>query len=633
LGLMGIDYPVILESGGWNNHRGCFRLFGDWTAIAHPCRYGGLSTKPSPRGAGDEPPARTLRSLYGRFPAVEDLEKEEIKKLSPEQVADLLYWKVCEGQTLSPALARQVMASPSARLRETGLLLLAAAGQDPAARRESLKAVYEHPDQNTPQALALANLANEELGAGYGAQLLPLLKHPDLTVAITAAGALSKVGEKEQRVPFEQAVRELAESFDRDTAGKPKAAAVRAFMQPALDLATFRLEAPPLPKEAPTRVPDAKNTDLPRLMPADNNNVYDGAGLLRKWPEGGPRELWRQEIGDGYPAVIEAGGKAFAVGVFERKPHAYAFEAETGKPLWKKPLLGRKPGYLGASPVADDDRVYFSLDGAVVCLNASDGSEKWREEKAFGGATFATPLVVGDAIYVPGKSLAAADKLTGKLLWKTDGPAASPASPCYQMLDGVPQIVQAVGGGSEAALWGVSAKSGEVFWKTPIKIGYGLCSSPVAQGSRVLISSGVPGSEFFTALQMFVADGRIKALPAFTSREAQANYANTMAVWQGVVFGFGSGGLECAEAATGKRLWRQKDPGWTQEHQLIVADGLIFALSSESLVLLEASREGCRELARVKAPVKLAAQLQQPTLANGRLYLRGEKWIVCYAVK
>src|SRR5665647_3637465 len=33
-----------------------------------------------------------------------------------------------------------------------------------------------------------------------------------------------------------------------------------------------------------------------RLFPNDGNCVYPGKGLLRKWPEGGPHELWRLSL-------------------------------------------------------------------------------------------------------------------------------------------------------------------------------------------------------------------------------------------------------------------------------------------------------------------------------------------------
>jgi len=62
-----------------------------------------------------------------------------------------------------------------------------------------------------------------------------------------------------------------------------------------------------------------------------------------------------------------------------------------------------------------------------------------------------------------------------------------------------------------------------------------------------------------------------------------------------------------------------------------VADGLIFALGTRHLVLAEATADGYRELGRVRHNVSLGYP-QQPTLANGRLYIRGDRDVVCYEV-
>ena len=51
----------------------------------------------------------------------------------------------------------------------------------------------------------------------------------------------------------------------------------------------------------------------------------------------------------------------------------------------------------------------------------------------------------------------------------------------------------------------------------------------------------------------------------------------------------------------------------------------------DELVLAEANRTGYRELGRVNPGIKLGIP-QQPTIFNGRLYLRGNDTVVCYEV-
>jgi hypothetical protein len=59
---------------------------------------------------------------------------------------------------------------------------------------------------------------------------------------------------------------------------------------------------------------------------------------------------------------------------------------------------------------------------------------------------------------------------------------------------------------------------------------------------------------------------------------------------------------------------------------------LIFAITQQGEVVMgEASREGFRESGRVHVDIELGRP-QQPLIANGRMYLRGKEWAVCYQV-
>lgn len=628
--LRAVDYPTILDGAGWANHRGYLRLFGNWMTAFNPSVYGGLSTVPR-EPAGDAVPAQTLAALYGESPTLDTL-RTAVKegKLDGNALAELLYWVAYQGQVIDAALVRQLMASDTPRLREVCLLLMLDPAQDRDARRAAVMLAYNHLDTASALELTAANMLQKAIGKDHGDALVRLLRHPDPTVAYTAAMALSTTGNKKDLAAFQQLYPDMLASLEKDPAQKSRVPVLRAFMQPALDGMTFRLAPPPPPKAEAVRKLEAKNTDLTRVFAADNNTVYNGASLLRAWPATGPKELWRYEIGGGLAAVTEAGGWTFALGMKGDKPTAFSFDAATGKLLWQQVLTDKKFSYGAGCPLLDGaDRVYFSLPGAVVCLKTEDGSVIWREEKAYGGAEFSSPLLAGDLLLVPGSTLTAVDKLTGQVRWQVKGPVVSPASPALQMLNGVGQVILAVGSDTTAELWGVSLKDGEVFWKYPVRGVYGLCTSPVVDGSRVLISGGEAGRECFTELQMAVKDGKIKAYPAIVRNDVQHNYAHTMSVWNGMIFGYGGGGLECDNVKTGDTYWRNKNK-WNNGLQLVVADGLLLVQNGKDMVLAEANKRGYKELGRFTLPINPSNQ--QPTLANGRLYVRGESWVVCYGV-
>ena len=623
------DYPVTLDGAGWANHRGLFRLFGTWTVIWSPATFGALSTDPrDPQGTGL--PAQTLEALYGKTPTFDDL-RALIGKQDGDAVAELLYWLVFKGQMPDAKLVQQVMALDSPQAREVCLSLMLDSSQDGAARRAAAERAYLGYEKGTTRGLVAANLLHREFGHGHGTELVQLLRHSDGTVAFTAAQALAATGNADDLAAFEKAFPAILADLQKDPAQASRAAATRLFMQPALDEMTCRLHPPAAPKAKPLRTVKHSNTDLPRIFASDNNTVYDGADLARTWPKDGPRELWRYEVGGGMSAVTEAGGRAFTMGQQSNKTYALCLDAATGHLLWRQAMIAQAPGHCAATPLLDGtERAYYAAQGAVVCYRAADGTELWRQEKDYGGPTFSTPVLYGDLLLVPGSTLVAADKLTGAVKWRTAGPAASPSSPAIQILDGLPQAVLGVGAGANAEVWGISLQDGSVFWKVPIRGDYGLCASPVVDGTRVLLSGGETGKEFFSILRMFVNNGRIGALALLTRSDVQANYANTMAVWDNAVYGYGDGGLQCVDARDGRVLWTDRN-NWQRDLQLIVADGLVFVQTANELALVRAGKQRCEVLARFTAPVKLG--LQQPTLANGRLYVRGETQVLCYDVR
>ena len=135
---------------------------------------------------------------------------------------------------------------------------------------------------------------------------------------------------------------------------------------------------------------------------------------------------------------------------------------------------------------------------------------------------------------------------------------------------------------------------------------------------------------------MAAREGKIACRELYRSTELQVNNYNTVAVYEDAVFGFGADDegafIHCTELGDGSLLWRQRGEDWTKDQQLIIADGLVFALTKgEELVMPEASREGYRELGRVALNMDLGRP-QHPTIANGRMYIRGNQWVACFQV-
>lgn len=402
--------------------------------------------------------------------------------------------------------------------------------------------------------------------------------------------------------------------------------------------------------------------DLERFLPNDGNSVYQAKGLLRQWPAGGPKELWRVEIGWGKSAVVEAGGRAYTATETDDQQYAVGLDPLGGEVLWKTLLYPKNNRHFVkgpvTSPVVDGDRVYFipyavdsdvwDMCAPIICLKA-DGSELWRQDQAFFGTEASTPIVVGDTLYVSTDSrdrivLAALDKKTGELRWsiamaetERGRELGAPASLTYQVVDGIPQVITATYGTRE--ILGVHAATGEIMWRYPYPapISIGLVATPVAVGSKLFVCAGEgKGKDFAALLEMKAAGGKIAYEERYLSSEFQNNAFNTPAIYRDAIFGFGgnktAGFLHATNFSDGKLLWKQAGREWTSQQNLVIADGLIFALTKNNeLVLAEASRDGYQELGRFDTRLDLDRP-QQPTIANGRLYLRGTDTVVCYRI-
>lgn len=407
---------------------------------------------------------------------------------------------------------------------------------------------------------------------------------------------------------------------------------------------------------------ESNAADLTRFLPADGNSVYPATGLLRQWPAEGPKKLWQVKLGWGKSAVVEAGGQAFTAAEIDDQQWAVCLDPATGAVRWKHLLHPQPNRHFEwgpvTSPVVDGQRVYYipyatyqgdvwEIRGPIVCLK-TDGSALWRAEQTFWGSEASTPLVVGDTLYVGADNpqrvvLVALDKRTGQLRWSAAAESnksrelAAPASLTYQVVDGIPQVIVATYGTREVL--GVHADSGQIMWRYPYPadITIGLISTPVAVGSKLFVCGGEgKGRNFSVCLQMKADDGAISYQELYRSTELQTNMYNTVAIYQDAVFGFGGnqrvGFLHCTDLNDGRLLWREDTDDWTKDQQLVIADGLLFALTRHGdLVLAEASRERYRELARVHLDLEVGRP-QQPTIANGRLYIRGSEAVACYQV-
>lgn len=211
----------------------------------------------------------------------------------------------------------------------------------------------------------------------------------------------------------------------------------------------------------------------------ERNGSYPETGLLKQWPEGGPRLLWEaMDAGKGYSSPVVVDDRLYVTGMNEDETQEiFSCYTLDGKKVYETaystPWDQTYPE-TRTTPAIENGKAYvISGSGEIVCLSIADGKIVW---KVNGGKTFARktgtwgtsecPLVYDDkVIYTPAgdqTTMVALNKDTGELLWKTAalGDEGAYVSPMLITYKGKRQILGSTG----KSVLGVDPDQGTVEW-------------------------------------------------------------------------------------------------------------------------------------------------------------------------
>ena len=391
--------------------------------------------------------------------------------------------------------------------------------------------------------------------------------------------------------------------------------------------------------------------DWPQWRGPSRDGISKETGLLKKWPEGGPKLLWQDaDVGGGYSAPAVAGDRIYLISSRgEADEFVRARNTSDGKVAWSIRIGNVGPNtksmnYPGSrsTPTVVGDLLYaLGSDGDLICMETAGGKIRWKKNlrNDFGGkmgqwAYAESPLVDGDAVVcTPGGSSATIVKLnrnSGDVIWKSaipGGDEAAYASITVAEAGGVRQYVQFLSKG----VVGVDANDGKFLWRFDaiVKNSPANIPTPVARGGYVYAATGFGGGG--------LAKISINANGA-TAEQVYLDKKLPNAIGGAVVFGdylYGTGNvLTCADFATGKAKWSQRSVGAAS---LLAADGKLFLHGENGEVaLVEATPQEYRELGRFTPPGSpqpgKGKAWSYPALANGRLYIRDLGMMWCYDV-
>jgi outer membrane protein assembly factor BamB len=389
--------------------------------------------------------------------------------------------------------------------------------------------------------------------------------------------------------------------------------------------------------------------DWPQFRGPDRSGVSKETGLLKTWPKEGPKLLWTfDKAGFGYSGPAVVGDRLYIMGGDKEKEYLHAHEAKTGKRLWSVEIGAFFNNAWGGgprgTPTVEGDFVYaLGGRGDLICVRADKGTKAWSKSlvRDLGGSIpnwgyTESPLVDGDnVICTPGGprgTLAALEKKSGKVVWRSTGWKDLPTYPSVVVstANKTRQYVQM----TAKSVAGVDAKTGKLLWRFP-------------RPARITVPTVIPTENFVYITSGYGAGCNLLELTSPTKyREVydnknMTNHHGGVILYEGHLYGYSDNrGWVCQNLQDGKIVWRHNR---FPKGSLVYADGRFYcyAETNGEVVLIEASTAGWKE----KGRLKLAGESKyprprnpnnfwtHPVVANGRLYLRDQEMLFCYDIK
>jgi outer membrane protein assembly factor BamB len=376
------------------------------------------------------------------------------------------------------------------------------------------------------------------------------------------------------------------------------------------------------------------------------------------WTKGAPKCLWRVPTSAGLSSFVVGEGKVFTVVTRSSESGqaevCVALDAATGKELWATPTGIAKydgggdsgtPDNKGgdgprSTPAISNGRVFvYSSRLVLSCLDAASGKPLWKQDAiaSYGGKNIAwqsamSPVIDGDLVYVAGggtgQSLLAFHSATGEPAWKSGEGAITHATPAVATIQGVRQVIYFL----QTGLVSVEAASGRPLWEFPFPYRTSTACSPVVAGDVVFCTAGYEVGGAACQIARNGEEFSDKSLWRVNGNKEVASLWSTPVQKDGFLYGmfsfkrFGVGPLKCVDLKTGAVRWEK--PGFGAGQVILNGKNLLTLADDGQLVVVEASPEAYKEIARFKA---LTGKCwSTPALSNGRLYVRSTKEGACF---
>jgi len=393
--------------------------------------------------------------------------------------------------------------------------------------------------------------------------------------------------------------------------------------------------------------------------PENRTGVSAEAGLLKKWPAGGPALMWSNlELAKGNSSPSFGNNSIYITGNKGDDDILFALDMK-GKILWQR-VVGRawKESYPESrpTPTIDGKKVYVTSGaGDIACIDAIAGSVIWSVKAgdlykgSFGPWGIAESLLIdGNKLYfTPGgneTTMVALDKTTGKLIWKSESlkDRSAYVSPIIINYSGKKYIINV----SASYIFSVDPATGKIVWRIKhldIKSDKAIanwndapaikCVTPIYNDGKIYVTGGYDHGGFMIKL----SDAGNKADVIWTDELLDVHHGGVVLL-NGYIYGSNwinnsNGDWVCIDWNTGSKKWVEH---WNCKGSIISAEGMLYIYDERkgNVGLLKVNPEKFDLVSTFQVTHGSAGPFwAHPVIHKGVLYLRHTNALMAYDIK
>jgi outer membrane protein assembly factor BamB len=374
--------------------------------------------------------------------------------------------------------------------------------------------------------------------------------------------------------------------------------------------------------------------DWPQWRGANRDAKVAGFKAPATWPaQLTPK--WKQTVGLGDTTPALVGDRLFVLSRVDAEENVICLNAADGKEIWRQkyaapavsgPSAGAHSGPRSSPAVSDGKVVTFGVTGILTCWNAADGAQVWQKKDATAWPRFytsASPLLTDGlcVVQVGGDAdggVAAYDLKTGDQKWKWTGAGPGYASPVVMTVAGTKIVVVL----TSKSVEGINLADGKGLWTLPFTVagmGYN-ASTPIVDGDTLIYAGQGRGIHAVKVAKT----GDTFATTELWSAPSVSPQFNTAVLKDGFLYGLTQqNAFFCVNEKTGAVAWTDAASRGTPAGygSVVDAGSVLLALTTASqLYVVQPTEKAFTQVASIK--VADTPTFAYPVVSGNRLFIR-----------